>query len=125
MNNLLQESYTYNGTTGNLTGKAGVTLSYTDSNHDHAVTGAGGNSYGYDANGNQITRVIGADTFNLKYKAENQLVEVKKNSVVMTTFVYDGDGRQVKATVDNIITLYVGTHYEVKNPGTGQEITKY
>jgi YD repeat-containing protein len=46
-----QERYTYNGTTGNLTGKAGVTLSYTDSNHDHAVTGAGGNSYGYDANG--------------------------------------------------------------------------
>jgi YD repeat-containing protein len=121
MNNLLQESYTYNATTGNLTGKAGVTLSYTDSNHDHAVTGAGGNSYGYDANGNQTTRVIGADIFNLKYNAENQLVEVKKNSVVIAAFMYDGDGRQVKSTVNGVTTLYVGGHYEVK----GNEVSKY
>jgi RHS repeat-associated protein len=85
------------------------------------VTGAGGNSYGYDSNGNQITRMIGAEPFNLKYNAENQLVEVKKNSVVMATFVYDGDGRQVKATVNGVTTLYVGGHYEIK----GNEISKY
>ncbi len=57
MNNLLQESYTYNATTGNLTGKAGVTLTYTDGNHDHAVTGAGGNSYGYRCNGKSSSKV--------------------------------------------------------------------
>ncbi len=65
--------------------------------------------------------MIGADTFNLKYNAENQLVEVKKNSVVMTAFVYDGDGRQVKATVNGVTTLYVGGHYEIK----GNEVSKY
>lgn len=32
---------------------------------------------------------------NLLYDAENRLVEVKKNSVTMATFVYDGDGRRV------------------------------
>jgi RHS repeat-associated protein len=85
------------------------------------VTTSDDNIYGYDNNGNQITRVIGADTFNLKYNAENQLVEVKKNSVVMATFAYDGDGRQVKATVNGVTTLYVGGHYEVK----GNEISKY
>ena len=65
--------------------------------------------------------MIGADTFNLKYNAENQLVEVKKNSVVMATFAYDGDGRQVKATVNGVTTLYIGGHYEVK----GNEVSKY
>ena len=30
-------------------------------------------------------------------------------------FVYDGDGKQIKATVNGITAVYVGQHYEVKN----------
>jgi RHS repeat-associated protein len=37
------------------------------------------------------------------------------------SFVYDADGRQVKATINGETTLYVGQHYEI----TGTEITKY
>jgi RHS repeat-associated protein len=48
-------------------------------------------------------------------------VEVKKNSVVMAIFLYDGDGRQVKATVNGVTTLYIGGHYEIK----GNEVSKY
>jgi len=41
--------------------------------------------------------------------------------------VYDGDGKRVKSTFnDNTTTTYfVGTHYEVTNPGANQTITKY
>jgi RHS repeat-associated protein len=38
-----------------------------------------------------------------------------------STPIYDGDGKQVTATVNGVTTYYVGNHYEVKN-GTA---TKY
>ena len=37
------------------------------------------------------------------------------------SFVYDGDGKQIKATVNGITAVYVGNHYEVKN----SIVTKY
>jgi RHS repeat-associated protein len=119
------ESYGYNSATGNLDAKAGVTLQYTDSNHKHAVTSAGGNNYTYDANGNMITRTITsgdlAGNYALSYDAENRLVSVVKNGSNIAAFVYDGDGVQVKATVNGVETRYVGSHYEI----TGSSITKY
>jgi RHS repeat-associated protein len=115
------EPYSYDAS-GNLDAKAGVDLNYNDAGHAHAVTHIGTTQkYWYDANGNQITRIVGADTFNLIYDAENRLVEVKKNSVTMATFVYDGDGRRVKSTVNGTTTTFVGAHYEL----TGSQVTKY
>src|SRR5258706_41979 len=91
-------------------------------NQQHAVASAGGNSYLHDANGSQITRSIGSDTFTLSYDAENRLAEVKKNNVSMATFVYDGDGKMVKAVMNGTnTTLYVGAHYQVTNG----VVTKY
>jgi RHS repeat-associated protein len=37
------------------------------------------------------------------------------------SFVYDGDGKQIKATVNGTSTVYVGNHYEIKN----SVVTKY
>ncbi len=117
--NGVTETYGYNSATGNLETKAGVTLQYNDAAHVHAVTSASDqstvNSYQYDANGNQTTRVIGSDTFTLLYDAENRLVEVKKNSVSIATFVYDGDGKRVKSIIGSETTLFIGSHYEVTN----------
>ncbi len=117
--NGVTENYGYNSATGNLETKAGVTLQYNDAAHVHAVTSASDqstvNSYQYDANGNQTTRVIGSDTFTLLYDAENRLVEVKKNSVSIATFVYDGDGKRVKSIIGSETTLFIGSHYEVTN----------
>src|SRR5258706_4320986 len=109
LNSVQQEAYGYNPTTGNLETKAGITYTYdTLHNHQHAIASAGGNSYLHDANGRQITRTIGSNTFTLSYDAENRLAEVKKNNVSMATFVYDGDGKMVKAVMNGAnTTLYV------------------
>jgi hypothetical protein len=49
--NFTLESYTYDATSGNLESKAGVSYTYGDSNHVHAVTGlSNGNAYQYDPN---------------------------------------------------------------------------
>ena len=48
-------------------------------------------------------------------------MEVKKNGASIAQFVYDGDGRQVKATMSGATTLYAGAHYEV----SGGNATKY
>ena len=37
------------------------------------------------------------------------------------SFVYDGDGRRVKSTINGILTTFVGAHYEI----TGTTATKY
>jgi len=74
------ETYGYNAATGNLTTKGSLTLQYNNSSHAHAVTNAGSNTYSYDNNGNQTTRVIGALAYNLAYDAENRLVSVTTGS---------------------------------------------
>jgi YD repeat-containing protein len=56
--------------------------------------------------------VIVSDTYDLKYDAESRLVEVKKNSTVIATFAYNGDGKQVKAVVNGVTIYYVGAHYQ-------------
>jgi RHS repeat-associated protein len=75
----------------------------------------------YDDNGNQTQRVVNGQTYNLTYDAESRLVEVKKNSTVIATFAYDGDGKQVKGIVNGVTTYYVGAHYQKQ----GTVVTKY
>ena len=56
--------------------------------------------------------MISIDTSDLKYDAESRLVEVKKNSTVIATFVYDGDGKHVKSIINGVTTYYVGQYYQ-------------
>jgi RHS repeat-associated protein len=95
--------------------------SLTNGTRPHAVTSAGSNTYGYDDNGNQITRHIGSDVFDLSYDAENRLMEVKKNSVTMARFTYNGDGQKVKSVINGETLYLINGYYEKK----GNEITKY
>ena len=65
------ESYTYDATTGNLSSKAGVSYGYQDTNHFHAVTHLDSvQKYWYDANGNMTDRIVGSDSYDLTYDAE-------------------------------------------------------
>ena len=57
-------------------------------------------------------------TYNLSYDAENRLTQAQ-TSVTTATFVYDGDGNRVKATVGGVTTVYIGSHFE----WTGSTVT--
>ena len=118
--NYALENYTYNEI-GNLTSKGGVAYGY-NGGKPHAVTHlAGAQKFWYDANGNQTKRIVGSDTYDLVYDAENRLVQVKKNGNTVATFVYGPSGERVKGTVNGVATVYVGEHYEVQ----GTTVRKY
>jgi len=95
------------GTYGYPTGGAGVV-------RPHAVTSAGGQSYGYDDNGN-MTSAAG-DT--LTYDGENRLASVNGTAV---QFVYGADGARLKKIAGSTTTLYLGADIEK----TGSQYTKY
>jgi YD repeat-containing protein len=109
-NGIYSESYTYDGTTGNLSSKTGLGTYTYNSTHKHAVASVTGRTFQYDANGNMTQRVISGSTYNLTYDAENRLTGV--SGAATATFVYDGDGKRVKGTVGGVTITYIGNYYE-------------
>jgi len=110
----------YDATTGNLSSKAGVSYGYQDTNHFHAVTHLDSvQKYWYDANGNMTDRIVGSDSYEMTYDADNRLVEVEKNQTTVGEYVYDGDrealcksGNRVKSVAGGVTTYYIGNYYE-------------
>ena len=57
----------------------------------------------------------------LAYDVENHVTSIT-SSGVNATYVYDGDGKRVKATVGGVTTVYIGNYYERDN---GTTVRKY
>lgn len=95
-------AYSYNT---NLTGCAAGTAA----NKPHAVTNVGGLAYTYDCNGNMLARNMGTNgNFSLAYDGENHLTSLTGSATA--SFVYDGDGQRVKATLNGVTTVYIGNY---------------
>lgn len=75
---LLNETFSYNPDTGSMSNKNDKDFTY-DLAHAHAVAGYDGNSYSYDANGNQTERALDGENLTLVYDAENRLIEVNSD----------------------------------------------
>ncbi|AUX30840.1 MULTISPECIES: RHS repeat-associated core domain-containing protein [Sorangium] len=96
-------------TNGNLTFKSDVgTLSYDDPLHPHAVTGAGTDSFSYDAVGNQIARPGGTTVRYTPFDLPERITQ----GASTVTFGYDGDQQRIRKTTPEQETLYFDDLYE-------------
>jgi RHS repeat-associated protein len=102
-------------------------LAYSDGRQRLVSSTAGGNSYGYDCNGNMTTRSVDGQTYTLGYDADREACRRQGHLVSVTgpsysaAFTYNGDGQRVKQTINNVTTYFVGNYYEK----TGSTVTKY
>jgi len=115
-------SYGY-AANGNLTSKSDVgTLAYADPLHPHAVTGAGSDSFGYDAVGNQITRP-GAS---ISYTPFDLPKTIAQQGTGTITFAYDGDEQRIRKSTPSEETFSFGDLYErVTEKASGTTAHRY
>jgi RHS repeat-associated protein len=117
-----QQTFTYapdgflTQATTTIGGAPPVTRSFgRDPNHPHAVGTAGGDGFGYDPAGNQISRTVGGVTATLAYDPMSRLVSVGSGSG--SSFSYWPDGSRVRRTAGATTTLYLGP-LEITSDGT-------
>ena len=106
------ETYTYNEI-GNITSRNGVTYNYSPT-QPHAVTGIGGQSFAYDANGNMDVRNDNTGSYTHLFDTENRLTEVTDTgSGDTTTFAYDPNGqRTMTIHPDGRVVYYPFPNFE-------------
>ncbi len=106
---------------GNISSFDGASYTYGGS-QPHAVTAAHGNSYGYDAAGNQTGRTIDSTTYTLVYDYESRLTAVQENSNVLAEFIYDADGARVLKSDAGGLTVYLDGLYEYALPAAAETV---
>ncbi|HXB02268.1 MAG TPA: RHS repeat-associated core domain-containing protein [Opitutaceae bacterium] len=121
---------------GNITNKSDVgAYTYGGLNGDgthagpHAVTGAGGNSYGYDADGNMVSGsviVSGAPVARtIAWTSFNQAQTITQGSH-SSAFTFDADHQRVTQTTDQgVNTVYVGSAFERVTNGSDVQYKYY
>jgi RHS repeat-associated protein len=110
-----ETSYSYH-TNGNLWEKSDVgTYSYSDSKHPHAVTHVPGETFGYNAVGNQITRPGGISVTYTSFDLPKTITKGGKT----TSIGYDGDQQRIRKTSPNGETVYFGDIFEQVTSAVG------
>jgi YD repeat-containing protein len=92
-------------------------LFYTDPKHPHAVTNAPGETFGYDAVGNQFTRPGGVSITYTPFDLPKTITQGGQT----TTFGYDGDQQRIRKTTSNSETLTFGDLFEQVTTGLVKE----
>jgi RHS repeat-associated protein len=117
--NSWSHSYSYDKA-GNRAGKDSVTYTINVVNEVTALSD--GTSFTYDDNGNRTQKAKGNDTWDYTYDYANRLTAVEENSETIGEYAYDGYGRRIQATENNVTTTYVYSGldvvYEATSTGT-------
>jgi RHS repeat-associated protein len=112
------DTYSYDKV-GNRTAKNGTT--YTVNLVNEVTALSDGTTFAYDDNGNLTEKTIGDDTWSYSYDYANRLTSIEKNSAVQGEYSYDGFGKRLCATEDDVTIIYfsVGSKvlYEKKPDG--------
>jgi YD repeat-containing protein len=77
--------------------------------HPHAVTSAGGDSFAYNAVGNQFARPGGVT---VTYTPFDLPKSIQQDATTVATLGYDGDQKRIRKTTPDRETLYFGDLYE-------------
>ncbi len=118
------ESYSYDNLdrmTTRIIGGLQYNYAYTDTAHIDAPTSYHGNGYHYDANGDQLTGVVGGNSQTRTYDQERHLVQITSASTTLT-FIYDGNDQRiiqnVTANSKTTSTFYTNGYEETLNSGS-------
>ncbi|MBU7022412.1 MAG: hypothetical protein HXS41_15280, partial [Theionarchaea archaeon] len=90
---------------GNRIGKDGTT--YTVNSVNEVTALSDGTSFSYDSNGNMTERTTNTDSWAYTYDYANRLTRVEKNSVTLGEYKYDGIGRRLQVTENDVTTTYI------------------
>lgn len=122
----LRYAYQSSGNIASVT-DSGVVRSYTypatGQDRPHAVTAAGGDSYGYDANGAMTTRTVDGISQTLTWDVLHQLTSASGGGE-STSFVYDADGARLLRKGLASTTLYLDGH-ELTLTGSNVTATRF
>ncbi len=94
---------------------------------DDLVDGSRSVTYGYDANGNQTSRTQSGVTTDFLYDAENQLVEVQRDSTLVGRYLYDHQGLRVRKAGSGEVLRYVYDDQSVllQTDDAGNTVARY
>jgi RHS repeat-associated protein len=119
------ESYTYDDV-GNRTASAqGSSYSYQAFNR---LVGANGASFGYDTNGNQVSKTDASGSWTYTWDYENRLKQATLSGGVTVSYTYDALGRRVQRTSSTSGTtkfVYDGADVIRDLDGSGNTVADY
>jgi RHS repeat-associated protein len=123
--------YSYDGA-GNITATTqnGVATTYTyptqgaNAVRPHAVSAIGGDTYGYDPNGDLTTKTIGGTNSTLTWNVYNQLATITSGGKT-TSFIYNTDGDRLLRRDPGATTLFLDNTELTSTGGTAPVTTRY
>jgi len=102
---LPQETYTYDNVGNRLTSAA--TQGAWSYNKNNELQGNNGLSFGYDANGNTVTKIAGGTTTGYSYNSQDRLETVLLPDGKTANYSYDPFGRRVRKQVGEVTTYFL------------------
>ena len=77
---------------------------------------------GYDLNGNVSYKLNNNQATHFTFNAENRLTEIRRNGVILESYLYDVDGQRVRKSSGGNTTYYPNQYYEQYS---GNNVDKY